>query len=269
MLSADQTWVGWERTFRPRPPEAPLVPGLRFLFQPILSIGGGPSLHSLECLARGPRGSDFESADRLFASVSRRRLEPEMDRECMAVALGEAAHLPGAPLLSLNVHPRTLTDPGFGPFFLAMAALRDIPPTRLILEIVEQDCRCEIRTLDVSLRALRGAGVRIAQDDFGLGHSNFERLLALRPDFVKIDRHFVAGCDRDPLRCEVIDSLQALALGVHAEVIAEGVETAAEAALLTSLGVDLVQGFLFSPPLSLDRLRARPVSQPFAAGGMP
>jgi EAL domain-containing protein (putative c-di-GMP-specific phosphodiesterase class I) len=266
MQFADRIWQG---PLKPRQPETPLVPGLRFLFQPIVSVTAGSPLHSLECLARGPRGSAWESADLLFASVGKRRLEPEMDRECIAVALAEAARLPGGPCLSVNVHPRSLSDPRFGAFFLANAALRGISPSRLILEIVEQDWRCEVRALEASLTVLRDAGVRLAQDDFGLGHSNFERLLVLRPDFVKVDRHFVAGCDRDPLRREVLMALQKLACGVGAEVIAEGVETVAELGALTSCGIDLVQGYLLSRPLPGDLVAARPWMAAFPAAGMP
>jgi EAL domain-containing protein (putative c-di-GMP-specific phosphodiesterase class I) len=230
---------------------APLVPGLRFLFQPIVSVAADFSVTMLECLARGPAGSVWERADMLFAWIQNRRLEVEMDRECIATALAEAARLPDAPVLSLNVHPKSLEDPGLARFVLAAAQHHGIAPSRLVLEIVEQGSPLESFSRLDGLAGLRDAGLRIALDDFGLGHSNLRRLLEIRPDFVKVDRHFVTGCDRDPFRRSLLDSLQRLAATFGAEMIAEGVETAGELEVVDALGIDLVQGFLVSAPQPL------------------
>jgi EAL domain-containing protein (putative c-di-GMP-specific phosphodiesterase class I) len=231
---------------------APLVPGLRFVFQPIVSIASGFTVRILECLARGPVGSVLERADMLFAWIKNRSLEVEMDRECFTTALAEAARLPDIPVLSLNVHPKSLEDPETARHLLATAEEQGIPPSRLILEIVEQRSTLESFACQDALASLRDAGMRIALDDFGFGHSNLRRLLEIQPDFVKIDRQLVTACDRDPFRRSLLDSLQRLAGSFDAAVIVEGVETDAELDVVRALGIDLVQGFLVSAPRPLE-----------------
>jgi EAL domain-containing protein (putative c-di-GMP-specific phosphodiesterase class I) len=141
-----------------------------------------------------------------------------------------------------------LEDAQLPRLLLATAEQHDIPPSRLVLEIVEHGTALESPPHGGGLAMLRDAGVRIALDDFGLGHSNLRRLLELQPDFVKIDRQLVAACDRDPFRRSLLESLQRLASRFGAAVIVEGVETGAELAVVKSLGIHLVQGYLVGVP---------------------
>jgi EAL domain-containing protein (putative c-di-GMP-specific phosphodiesterase class I) len=90
--------------------------------------------------------------------------------------------------------------------------------------------------------------VRFALDDAGAGYAGLTTLALLAPDFIKIDMGIVRGCDRDPLKCSIIDALLYLAEHAGATVIAEGVETQSELAALRGLGVTRVQGFLIAQP---------------------
>jgi EAL domain-containing protein (putative c-di-GMP-specific phosphodiesterase class I) len=104
------------------------------------------------------------------------------------------------------------------------------------------------------LAKLRALGVLVAIDDIGLGYSNFRMIVDAQADYFKIDRYFVTGIERDPYRFAVLESVAKLASKVDARVIAEGIETASELGFVIEAGIDLVQGFYFSEPLSPEHL---------------
>ena len=242
------------------PPVAchPLDEGLRIELQPIFELlPEGRRLYAFECLARGVKGGAFERAEMLFQEVRRRRKEGSMDRSCLSAALREASRLSGEPHLCVNIHAKTLsTDAGFLADFARITAAHEISPARLTLEIVEHTASWATRLFHRNLEALRQLGVSLSIDDFGIGYSNLHRLLECRPDFCKIERYFVAGCDGDPRRSDILEAVTQLVHRFAARVIAEGIETTAELALVAAVGIDLVQGFLLSPPLPADRFHA-------------
>jgi EAL domain-containing protein (putative c-di-GMP-specific phosphodiesterase class I) len=230
-----------------------LAPGrLSVLFQPMFEVGTTtPHLHALECLIRGPRGTNAERADVLFEYVRRKRAEAAVDRACVAAALADAGHLPGEPRLSLNVHAATLgRDPGFRAFLLEQAREARIEPRRLVVEIVEHAPRLDVPSFRRALAALREAGITIALDDVGLGQSNFKMMLDVRPDIYKIDRYLVSGAWSDPYKQVILDSLARMVRRLEARAVAEGVEDHHELVAVEAAGIDLVQGFLFARPLS-------------------
>jgi hypothetical protein len=98
------------------------------------------------------------------------------------------------------------------------------------------------------LSRLRSRGAMVAVDDTGSGYASLSHLLALRPQFVKLDRALVAGLDRDPHRAAAVAAIGAFAGELDAWLVAEGVEHEAELARLVELGVPLVQGFLLGRP---------------------
>ena len=232
--------------------------GLAVVFQPVVELGGGAMrLHGLECLSRGPRASNAARADVMFEYVRRKRMESPVDRACILVALREAARLPGAPALSLNVHASTLgRDRDFAAFLAVAAERHDVDPARLTVEIVEHTQSWDGVTFDGALRALRAMGVRIALDDVGLGHSNYRMMLDAQPDYLKVDRYFVHGARGDAQRRAVLDSIAQLAAKLGARTVGEGVEDAADLGTLREFGIDLAQGNLLARPLAADALVA-------------
>jgi EAL domain-containing protein (putative c-di-GMP-specific phosphodiesterase class I) len=229
-----------------------LLPGqLSVVFQPIFEVdSGAPRLHALECLIRGPRGTNAERPNVMFEYVRRKRAEAAVDRACVATALAEAATLPGEPRLSVNVHASTLgRDTGFHAYLLERAVAVGIAPARLVVEIVEHSPPLDVPSFRRTLAELRSAGVAIALDDVGLGQSNYKMILDVRPDIYKIDRYLVSGAGGDPYRQIVLDSLARMVRRLEARAVAEGVEDRGELVAVEAAGIDLVQGFLFSPPL--------------------
>jgi EAL domain-containing protein (putative c-di-GMP-specific phosphodiesterase class I) len=114
------------------------------------------------------------------------------------------------------------------------------------------------------LRALRDLGVHLAIDGFGAGFSSLAHLRRLPVDALKIDLSFVRGATTDPDDASVVTAVIAVAHSLDLRVVAQGVESEAQVALLRSLGCDEVQGFLWSPPLP-----ASECERLLAAGSLP
>jgi EAL domain-containing protein (putative c-di-GMP-specific phosphodiesterase class I) len=231
-----------------------LAPGrLSVVFQPIFETGAAhPRLFALECLIRGPRGTNAERPEVLFDYIRRKQAEYAVDRACVATALAEAGRLPGEPRLSLNAHAATLDrDPGFRAFLLDRAGEAGIDPRRLVVEIVEATPpRLGGPSFRRALDELRGAGITIALDDVGLGQSNYKMILDVRPEIYKLDRYLVANAWSDSHRLVILDSLARMVRRLEARAVAEGVETRDELVAVEAAGIDLVQGFFLARPLA-------------------
>ncbi len=244
-------------------------------FQPIFRIGDGENqVHSVEALIRGPRGTHFESAQTLFDYVHRKREEKAVDHSCLAAICAEAAKLPRELRINVNVHAATLgQQPGFLESFRRRLHKHSLALDRFTVEIVEYAPNCEIPELLETLASLRNAGVRIALDDVGLGQSNYRMMLDCYPDYFKLDSYFVRGLQNDSKRRAVVESVVAFARALHTAVVAEGVESTEDIALLAEMGVEFVQCNLLCPALSLSELMAsgtigRPPITAGTAGGM-
>jgi EAL domain-containing protein (putative c-di-GMP-specific phosphodiesterase class I) len=231
--------------------------GISVLFQPIYAMNGGSaSVFALEALARGPKGSNAETADVLFEYVRRKGKEVDVDRTCVAAVLAAAAtiNIPmrgevAQPAISINVHAATLEqDDDFAHFLVDTCALHGIDVSRLILEIVEQQQYWDDARFFRTMDALRAAGVRIALDDIGLGYSNYRTLIEVRPDFYKIDRYFVTGSKEKDNARAAIESIVLLANRLGGRAIAEGIESGDDLESVRGLGIDLVQGFHLAVP---------------------
>ncbi|MGY1617905.1 EAL domain-containing protein [Geodermatophilus sp. SYSU D00691] len=152
--------------------------------------------------------------------------------------------------VGMNLSPATLlTDEA--------AALFDrLPLGRVLLELSEHDPVDDYAALARVLDPLRARGLRLAIDDVGAGFSSLRHIVVTSPDVLKLDRSLVSGVDADPVLSTLVRSLVEFAHGCSAQVVAEGVETAAEAAALLALGVDLGQGWHFGRPGPVEALLA-------------
>ena len=237
-------------------------------FQPIFEVRGGAArLHSLEALVRGSQGSGLGSAQELFDRARREGVESVVDRACLKAIFEAIARAEYRADLSVNVHAATLCgDPEFPGFFREMAQAHALDLCRVTLEIVEPGPSRNDAWFREALSSLRQGGVSLALDDVGLGCSSYGMMLDCAPDYVKVDRYLVTGCDEDLRRRAVLDSIFLLGARLGARMIAEGVETAGELRTLTSLGVELFQGFFLSRPVLADDLRRTLVPLPEANG---
>ena len=104
--------------------------------------------------------------------------------------------------------------------------------------------------------------MRIALDDVGAGNSNFSMMIDVEPDFLKIDRYLVSGCDSHKYRRVVLESIHHLASRTGSRLVAEGVETPEELEVLMEIGIDLIQGYLLSRNRTREELLASGILEP-------
>jgi EAL domain-containing protein (putative c-di-GMP-specific phosphodiesterase class I) len=152
--------------------------------------------------------------------------------------------------VAVNVSGVQLRDSDFSATVLRMAESHGMDPRQLVLEVTESVFFDADNHVISQLAHLRSAGVRVALDDFGTGYSSLGRLQDLPVDTVKIDQSFVSmirtGAEKLPILSSMINMAHSLGLSVTAE----GIETAEQAAYLTDLDCDALQGYLFSVPES-------------------
>jgi EAL domain-containing protein (putative c-di-GMP-specific phosphodiesterase class I) len=136
---------------------------------------------------------------------------------------------------------------------VALAGFAGATPM-LDIEVTESMLMIDVGQATDMLERIRAMQVNIAVDDFGTGYSSLAYLATLPIDSLKIDRSFVLAIDEDGPGRLIVDSTISLAHGLGLKVVAEGVETQAQANHLESLGCDLMQGYLFSPPVPFAEL---------------
>jgi EAL domain-containing protein (putative c-di-GMP-specific phosphodiesterase class I)/CheY-like chemotaxis protein len=181
--------------------------------------------------------------------------------------LATLARLGVATRLSVNLTVGDLSRPALPDTLVRRLEQTGVPPDRLVIELTETEAIAELdQVLEVCAR-LRLAGIGLALDDFGTGHASLQTLRDLPFSELKIDRGFVCGAATESGVLPFLESSVALARQLGLDVVAEGVETQAEVALVRLLGVNRVQGWAIGRPMPFAQLRAllasdepRPVS---------
>ncbi len=158
--------------------------------------------------------------------------------------------------LSVNVSAQHFRSPNFGERLLELLRAMPFPPERLRVEVTESSLIEEPAHARTSLFRLSEAGIRVALDDFGTGYSSLGYLHRFPLHVLKIDRSFIQGLDQDASDSgrAVVQAVIMMAKALALEVVAEGVETPRQRRLLTELGCDFAQGFLFGRAGPPDRL---------------
>ncbi|MFC3095748.1 EAL domain-containing protein [Alteromonas sediminis] len=157
--------------------------------------------------------------------------------------------------LFINFNPSSIYDPAYC-LRATAAAVNDIgmKPKDIVFEVTETHRASDLNHLKGILAFYRNAGFQVALDDIGSGWSGLNLLDSLRPDYVKIDMELVRGIDGDVFKQNIVESLIRIARTSDIRVIAEGVETEAEASWLIGANADFLQGYYFAKPKPVDML---------------
>jgi diguanylate cyclase (GGDEF)-like protein len=223
---------------------------LTAVFQPIIGFTEN-NIIGFEGLIRGPVDSPLHSPIQLFAAASAAGLMLEMETLSRQVVIESFAvqQLPGK--LFLNVSPKVLLHPSFkSGQTLAYLNKFGISPDRVVIEITENQPTIDFDAVYQALEHYRGMGFQIAIDDLGAGFSSLRLWSELRPDFVKIDMHFVQGSNSNQVKQQFLRSIQQIARSCGTDVIAEGIETEAELRVIRNIGIACGQGYLIARPLA-------------------
>lgn len=247
------------------------------LLQPILDLVEC-RIAGYEALSRGPSDSPLHSPEALFRVAAYFGRLPDLDLVCADTAFATFARLRLPGRLFVNLTPESLLAPVFAPGpVLERLAEAGIERGRLIFEITESSPQVDYGALKQAVGRLRSAGIEVAMDDLGEGFSSLRLWSELKPGFVKIDKHFISGIHQDPHKLQFVRSIQQMAESAEASVVAEGVETASEQAIIKDLGIRYAQGYLIGrpsaaptrlpPPEVLDNLASQRISVfPVASG---
>lgn len=211
-------------------------------FQPVFDLADC-SIVSLEALARFWT-EPMRSPSAWFAEANEVGLGVELELAAIKSALRRIDDFPPEVALALNVSPTTALDRRFCELLLDVA-------DRVVIEITEHAQVDDYEELQRALAPLRQRGAKVAIDDVGAGFANLRHILRLSPDIVKLDLSLTQEIARDPAREALATSLVGFAEGVGASIVAEGISSDEELALLRALGVAYGQGFYLARPSAL------------------
>ncbi len=211
-------------------------------FQPIFDLLDC-RIVSLEALARFWT-EPMRPPSAWFAEATGVGLGVELELAAMRAALLRLDEFPADVAIALNVSPATALDARFCELLLDVAE-------RVVIEITEHAQVDDYDALRAALAPLRERGAQLAIDDVGAGFANLRHILRLAPDIVKLDLSLTQEIARDPAREALASSLVGFAGGVGASIVAEGISSDEDLALLRTLGVDYGQGFHLARPSSL------------------
>lgn len=219
-------------------------------FQPIYSLThhravGHEALLRATSLANGAPVAPLE----LFASVDGDEARVSLDRASLLQHLAAYAGKGANEWLFLNVHPRSLASaagPGIREIADALAA-HGMRPEQVVIEVLESSLPDDA-DFDRRIDALRELGCLVSLDDFGAGHSNFDRVFRLRPEIVKLDRSVVVRAEVDAHARRIASQMVSLLHECGCLVLMEGIETDEGAYTALRCDVDFVQGYHFGRP---------------------
>ncbi|MGI9325803.1 MAG: EAL domain-containing response regulator [Pseudomonadales bacterium] len=154
--------------------------------------------------------------------------------------------------VSVNVSPRQFSERTLLKGLRALLDEFGTEPSKIEIEITESTMMSDPKHALRILSELQQMGFRLALDDFGTGYSSLGQLLSMPLDVIKFDRVFVQSIEESAVSLKLLKHVAALALDLDLEIVAEGVETSAQAQLCKQVGCHLLQGYLFSKPLPLD-----------------
>lgn len=246
-----------------------LEKNVRALFQPVTDFANGTIL-AWEALARGPEGSPFHSPAMLFDFAEQSGKLFALERLCREKAIRNLGPIAPGQKLFLNIHPKTMADPDFSHgSTLELLEEAGLTPENIVFEITERHSINEFALFHRTLDHYRSQGYLVAVDDAGAGYSGLTSVAQIRPEFIKIDMSLIQGIDKDPVKRALIETFVTFADKIGSKIIAEGIESQAQASCLIDIGVHYGQGFYLAkpaapkPPLSLDTAYLRkPQEQP-------
>lgn len=222
-------------------------------YQPILRANS-QTLYAAEALLRWQRGDKLISPD-VFIPLAERTGQMQeigtwvLHRACIDAAQWQFSE---AISVSVNVSVIQLLDDSFVSTLEKVLASSGLAPERLHLEITESVFARNKEKVIAQINAIKQRKVAVSIDDFGTGYSSLSQLQSLKCDYIKIDRSFVQNPEEGS--DTIIRATMLIAQEFHCKTIAEGIETEAQATRLTSMGADLLQGYLYARPLTNEHL---------------
>jgi len=221
---------------------------LSIVFQPIFGFREGRVVGH-EALVRGPEDSLLRAPLELFTAAQQAGLALELNIVCIQEILRAFSRGDLVGNLFLNVSPQLIIQRGFEQE-RAARFMRELglDARRVVIELTEDYPTVDFRFVHESLMLYRSMGFRVAIDDLGEGFASLRLWSELRPEYVKADKHFVRGIAHDPVKLQFLRAIQHIAENSGSQVIAEGIEEAADFRVAKDIGIACGQGWFIGRP---------------------
>lgn len=198
-------------------------------------------------------------------------LIPQIGEQVLEMACGQCAEWRRQGLefpVAVNLSPRQFRQHDLPATIARLLEQTGLPPRCLELEITESTFIDDPDSVAADIADLRRLGVLISIDDFGTGFASLNYIRRFAFDVLKIDRSFVEGIPGEPGNAAIVEAVIMLSNSLGIEVVAEGVQTAEQVAVLSGYGCGLAQGYYFSPPVTAKEFTALATQQPFMSLGL-
>jgi diguanylate cyclase (GGDEF)-like protein len=226
---------------------------LNLHYQPLISCASG-RVTGVEALLRWNHATKGDISPAIFVPIAEEAgLMPALGAFVLERAFVEAKRWPELEV-SINLSPVQFRHVDLVEMLEDLVKKHDVDPSRIVLEVTEGVLMESTDRNRQILDAVRALGFKIALDDFGTGYSSLRYLCDFRFDKIKIDRAFVTGIHERKRAMTIIQSVVTLGRGLGMEIVAEGVETEAEASVMRLVGVTELQGFFFSQAVPADEV---------------
>jgi sensor c-di-GMP phosphodiesterase-like protein len=226
-------------------------------YQPVVDLQSG-RIVAAEALVRWKRNGRDPIAPNFFIQIAEDHgFLRDLTRLVVRRALEELTDMLSASeiYVTINISSEDVVNPEFAAFIESALARASVPPSSLGLELTERSTANHAVAIE-SIRRLKGKGHRVYIDDFGTGYSSLSYLHELDVDAIKIDRSFTQTIGTEAVTASVVPQILAMAAQLNLLVVAEGIETAEQAAYFAAAPVKvLAQGFFFERPMSAAKLR--------------
>lgn len=244
--------------------------GLSLYYQPLFSCSSN-EVTGVEALLRWTHPTEGPIAPSEFIPIAEEAgLMPALGSWVLEQAFADSARLPDLEM-SINLSPAQLRNAGIEDHLASLIQRHGVRPGRIIFEITENVLLNSSASTTKTMAFIRNLGFKIALDDFGTGYSSLRYLCDFKFDRLKIDRSFVTGINQTGNTFAIAQSAVQLGRHLGMDVVAEGVETEADATVMRFLGCTALQGYYFARPMPIERLEAAvrefARARPLAAGG--
>ncbi len=218
---------------------------ISMVYQPIHRVPDN-RLVGFESLARFS-SPPLRSPDQWFNDATQVGLDLQLEYRAIQLALESLHILPPNVFVAVNASPKAIIDEGFKEQLLGW------PIDRIVLEVTEHSIIDTYSQVASAIEPLRSLGLRLAIDDVGAGYSSFRHILNLEPNLIKIDMSITRNIHSDSSRRALASALVKFSMETGSVLVAEGVESAEELAVLRNLGIDYVQGYYLAHPMPLSQ----------------
>jgi EAL domain-containing protein (putative c-di-GMP-specific phosphodiesterase class I) len=219
-------------------------------FQPIVGAAGrAPHSHEALLRARDRSGRTLAPPE-IFEHALQAGEQRQLDRAARLIHVGNFYAQQGkGSRLFLNVHGQHIEkrDVSHGEFFAAALADQGLSAETIVIEILESAID-DFEALGAAIKSYKAFGFRVAIDDFGARHSNFDRVWRLNPDYVKMDRSLLIEAESNPRARRVLPKIVDILHDLDALVVCEGIEQGEQERIAIDSGADFLQGYLYGRP---------------------